>query len=78
MLLLLKKLPPWDLMDFASMVDISWYALGSCYGRSRRRSLPREPNCYRPVKGFQGDDLKARNTILACAKHYCGFAELEL
>jgi beta-glucosidase len=25
------------------------------------------------VKGFQGDDLKARNTILACAKH--GFAE---
>jgi beta-glucosidase len=28
------------------------------------------------VKGFQGDDLKARNTILASAKHFAGgFAE---
>ena len=29
------------------------------------------------VQGFQGDDLKARNTILACAKHFAayGFAE---
>jgi beta-glucosidase len=30
----------------------------------------------RRPKGFQGDDLKARNTILACAKHFVGgFAE---
>lgn len=25
------------------------------------------------VKGFQGDDLKAGNTILACAKHFAGY-----
>jgi len=25
------------------------------------------------VKGFQGDDLKATNTILACAKHYAAY-----
>lgn len=25
------------------------------------------------VQGFQGDDLKARNTILACAKHFAGY-----
>lgn len=25
------------------------------------------------VHGFQGDDLKARNTILACAKHFAGY-----
>lgn len=29
------------------------------------------------VKGFQGDDLKARNTILACAKHFAGYAFAE-
>lgn len=26
------------------------------------------------VKGFQGDDLAATNTILACAKHFAGYA----
>ncbi|GGA86866.1 glycosyl hydrolase [Flavobacterium palustre] len=29
------------------------------------------------VQGFQGDDLKARNTILACAKHFAGYAFAE-
>ncbi len=32
---------------------------------------------YARVKGFQGDDLSAANTIAACAKHFAayGFAE---
>jgi beta-glucosidase len=29
------------------------------------------------VQGFQGQDLKARNTILACAKHFAGYAFAE-
>lgn len=29
------------------------------------------------IQGFQGDDLKARNTILACAKHFAGYAFAE-
>ncbi|NRT12939.1 beta-glucosidase [Flavobacterium sp. 14A] len=29
------------------------------------------------VQGFQGDDLAARNTILACAKHFAGYAFAE-
>lgn len=29
------------------------------------------------VKGFQGDDLSATNTILACAKHFAGYAFAE-
>ena len=29
------------------------------------------------VQGFQGTDLKARNTILACAKHFAGYAFAE-
>jgi beta-glucosidase len=29
------------------------------------------------VQGFQGDDLKARNTILACAKHFAGYGFAE-
>nr|WP_288834208.1 beta-glucosidase BglX [uncultured Flavobacterium sp.] len=29
------------------------------------------------VQGFQGDDLKARNTILACAKHFAAYAFAE-
>jgi hypothetical protein len=26
------------------------------------------------VQGFQGEDLSATNTILACAKHFAGYA----
>ncbi|UQD55995.1 beta-glucosidase BglX [Flavobacterium sp. K5-23] len=29
------------------------------------------------IQGFQGEDLKARNTILACAKHFAGYAFAE-
>ncbi|WP_366184078.1 beta-glucosidase BglX [Flavobacterium ovatum] len=29
------------------------------------------------VQGFQGDNLKAKNTILACAKHFAGYAFAE-
>ena len=29
------------------------------------------------VQGFQGSDLQARNTILACAKHFAGYAFAE-
>ena len=29
------------------------------------------------IKGFQGEDLKAKNTILACAKHFAGYAFAE-
>jgi len=29
------------------------------------------------VKGFQGDDLKATNTILACAKHYAAYGAVQ-
>ncbi len=29
------------------------------------------------IQGFQGDDLKARNTILACAKHFAGYGFAE-
>ena len=29
------------------------------------------------VQGFQGNDLKAKNTILACAKHFAGYAFAE-
>ena len=29
------------------------------------------------VKGFQGDDLSKNNTVLACAKHFAGYAAAE-
>jgi beta-glucosidase len=29
------------------------------------------------VRGFQGDDLAARNTIAACAKHFAGYGAVE-
>jgi beta-glucosidase-like glycosyl hydrolase len=29
------------------------------------------------VQGFQGEDLAATNTILACAKHFAGYAFAE-
>ncbi|WP_418262699.1 beta-glucosidase BglX [Flavobacterium faecale] len=29
------------------------------------------------VQGFQGEDLKARNTVLACAKHFAGYGFAE-
>jgi beta-glucosidase len=29
------------------------------------------------VQGFQGEDLSATNTILACAKHFAGYAFAE-
>ena len=29
------------------------------------------------IQGFQGENLKARNTILACAKHFAGYAFAE-
>lgn len=29
------------------------------------------------IQGFQGEDLKAKNTILACAKHFAGYAFAE-
>ncbi|MFC0874943.1 beta-glucosidase BglX [Saccharicrinis sp. FJH2] len=63
---------------FAPMVDISRDArwgrvmegagedpyLGSLIAKAR-------------VKGFQGDDLSANNTIIACAKHYAGYGFAE-
>lgn len=59
---------------FAPMVDVGWDARwgrvmegagedpywGSLVAKAR-------------VKGFQGDDLGANNTILACAKHFAGY-----
>lgn len=63
---------------FAPMVDISRDArwgrvmegagedpyLGSLIAKAR-------------VRGFQGDDLSAKNTILACAKHFAGYGFAE-
>ncbi len=63
---------------FAPMVDIArdprWGRvmegagedpyLGSCIARAR-------------VRGFQGGDLSASNTILACAKHFAGYGASE-
>jgi beta-glucosidase len=68
--LLLKKLPPWDLIGLCS--DGRYLLVGVVLWKEQEDPYL-EPNCYRPVKGFQGDDLKARNTILACAKHFAGW-----
>ncbi len=63
---------------FAPMVDI---ARDSRWGRimegAGEDSYLGAKMAYARVKGFQGDDLSAENTIAACAKHFAayGFAE---
>ncbi|MDA3834000.1 MAG: beta-glucosidase BglX, partial [Spirochaetales bacterium] len=63
---------------FAPMVDISRDARwGRVMEGSGEDTYLGSKMAYARVKGFQGDDLSAENTIAACAKHFAayGFAE---
>ena len=63
---------------FAPMVDI---ARDSRWGRvsegSGEDTYLGTQLAIANVKGFQGDDLSKNNTILACAKHFAGYAAAE-
>jgi beta-glucosidase len=63
---------------FAPMVDISrdarWGRVAE--GAGEDTYLGCKIGAAR-VKGFQGDDLAANNTIAACAKHFCGYGFAE-
>lgn len=63
---------------FAPMVDVSHDARwGRVMEGSGEDPYLGSKMAYARVKGFQGDDLSAPNTIAACAKHFAayGFAE---
>lgn len=63
---------------FAPMVDIARDARwGRIMEGSGEDPFLGSKMAYARVKGFQGDDLAAENTIAACAKHFAayGFAE---
>ena len=63
---------------FAPMVDIArdprWGRISESAGEDVY--LAKEIAKAR-VKGFQGDDLKATDTILACAKHYAAYGQAQ-
>lgn len=59
---------------FAPMVDISRDARwGRVMEGAGEDPYLASKIAYARVKGFQGDDLKATNTIAACAKHFAGY-----
>jgi len=59
---------------FAPMVDISRDARwGRVMEGAGEDPFLASKIAYARVKGFQGDDLKATNTIAACAKHFAGY-----
>ena len=63
---------------FAPMVDIArdprWGRISESAGEDVY--LAKEIAKVR-VKGFQGDDLKATDTVLACAKHYAAYGQAQ-
>ena len=63
---------------FAPMVDISRDARwGRVMEGSGEDPYLGSQIAIARVHGFQGDDLKAKNTILACAKHFVGYGFAE-
>jgi beta-glucosidase len=63
---------------FAPMVDISRDARwGRVMEGSGEDPYLGSQIAIARVQGFQGDDLKAKNTILACAKHFAGYGFAE-
>lgn len=63
---------------FAPMIDVSrdprWGRVAECYGED---PYVNSVFCVASVRGFQGDDLAAPNTIASCLKHYIGYSESE-
>jgi len=63
---------------FAPMVDIArdprWGRVSEGSGEDTYLG---SKMAYARVKGFQGNDLKALNTILACAKHFAAYGAAE-
>ncbi len=63
---------------FAPMVDIARDARwGRIMEGSGEDSYLGAKMAYARVKGFQGDDLAAPNTIAACAKHFAAYGFIE-
>ena len=63
---------------FAPMVDISRDARwGRVMEGAGEDPFLGSKIAYARVKGFQGDDLSATNTIAACAKHFAGYGFVE-
>ncbi|MFV8367303.1 beta-glucosidase BglX [Flavobacterium sp. XS1P27] len=63
---------------FAPMVDISRDARwGRVMEGAGEDTFLGSKIAVARVQGFQGDDLSATNTILACAKHFAGYAFAE-
>lgn len=63
---------------FAPMIDVSrdprWGRIAESSGEDTYLS---SIMAKAMIKGFQGDDLSAPNTIAACAKHYVGYGAAE-
>ena len=63
---------------FSPMVDIArdprWGRIMEGYGEDPYAA---SVYCRAAVKGYQGDDLSAENTIAACLKHYVGYGASE-
>lgn len=64
-------------LTYAPMVDIStdprW---GRIMETSGEDAMLCSALAVARVKGFQGDDLKDRHTVMACVKHFAGYAAL--
>src|SRR5690606_11418236 len=63
---------------FAPMVDLSrdprWSRVSEGSGEDPYLGIQ---IAIANVRGFQGDDLKKNNTILACAKHFAAYGAAE-
>lgn len=63
---------------FSPMVDVAhdprWGRVAEGYGEDPYTA---SMFCKAAVQGYQGDDLSAPNTILACLKHYVGYGASE-
>lgn len=63
---------------FSPMVDVArdprWGRVMEGYGEDVHTNAV---FCEAAVKGYQGDDLSAENTIAACLKHYAGYGASE-
>ena len=63
---------------FAPMVDVSHDARwGRVMEGAGEDPFLNSKIAYARVKGFQGDDLSAENTIAACAKHFAAYGFVE-
>ncbi len=61
---------------FSPMIDVArdprWGRVAEGYGED---PLVNAAFCVATVKGYQGDDLTAPDTLAACLKHYVGYSE---